>query len=273
MDQVWPGMCREVVCVDRSADMNDTADKLLRGGNPDNPRHVRPGGTFFKQFLPQSDLLKYNLVIASRSLFELPDITSRLKTLDVLWRKTSGYLVLVEAGTNAGYKMVLEARDYILELSRLATEQGESHPEGYIFAPCPHDKFCPRFFDGTNIPCNFEVPFRPLSFKKSNTFHKDRYTYVVLKRGKREESTEKIWPRLVEEPMVRKKHTICRVCTQFGSLRELTATKRKHSKECYNLLRASNWGDMLPVQLSEVPECVDSPSDGELSEPEERVQN
>lgn len=275
VDQVWPGLCREAVCVDRSADMNDMADKLLRGGDPDNPRLVRPGGTFFKQFLPQSRLLKYDLVISSRSLFELPDITSRLKTLDVLWRKTSGYLVIVEAGTNAGYRVVQEARDYVLELSRLATEKGEAHPEGYVFAPCPHDKFCPKFFDGTNVPCNFEVSYKPASFEKDQTAHIDRYTYIVLKRGKRGESNEKNWPRLVEAPLIRKKHTICRMCTHSGTLRELTATKRKHSKECYGLLRASKWGDLLPVQMSEVPEseCVDTPSDGELSEPEESVQN
>lgn len=273
MDHIWPGLCREAMCVDSSADMNNLADSLLRGGNPNNDREVRPGGTFFKQFLPLSRLLKYDLVISSRSLFELPNMTSRLKIIDVLWRKTSGYLVLVEAGTNAGYKLLQEARDYILELSRQAREEGKSHPEGYVFAPCPHDKLCPKFLDGTRVPCNFEVPFKPLSFEKDQAPQKDRFTYVVLKRGKREESTEKNWPRLLESPLARKKHTICRTCTHSGTLRELTATKRKHSKECYELVRCSKWGDLLPVQLYEEPEHDASQSDGEQSEPEECVQN
>lgn len=275
VDEVWPGVCREAVCVDSSADMNDTADKLLRGGDANNPRLVRPGGTFFKQFLPQSNMLKYNLVVSSRSLFELPDITSRLRTLDVLWRKTSNYLVLVEAGTNAGYRVVQEARDYILELSRKTKEEGESHPEGYVFAPCPHDKLCPKFFSDTNVPCNFEVSYKPLDFEKDPTPQKERFTYVVLKRGKREESAEKHWPRLVEDPLLCKKHTVCRTCTRSGTLRELTATKRKHSKECYNLLRASKWGDLLPVQLSEVPEAdhTDTQNERDFSEPEECLQN
>lgn len=274
MDQVWPKVCREAVCVDKSGDMNDVADKLLRGGDLDNPRIVRPGGTFFKRFLPHSSLLKYDLVISSRSLFELPDMTSRLRTLDVLWHKTSGYLILVEAGTNSGYRVVQEARDYVLELSRRAKEEGESHPEGYVFSPCPHDKLCPKFFDGTNIPCNFSVSYKPLSFEKDVVPQADRYTYVVIKRGSREESAVKNWPRLVENPLIRKKHVICRTCTSSGTLRELTATKKKHSKECYRMLKSSKWGDILPVQLSEVPEleCYESESDKE-GEPEECIQN
>lgn len=259
--------------------MNHLADKLLRGGDPEKPRLVREGGTFFKQFLPLSNLLKYDLVISSRSLFELPNMNTRLRTLDILWRKTSGYLVLVEAGTNAGYRIVQEARDYLLELSRRAQEEGESNPEGYVFAPCPHDKFCPKFFNGANIPCNFEVSYKPLSLERDKTPQKDMFTYVVLKRGKREESTEKHWPRLVENPLLRTRHVVCRTCTPFGTLRELTATKRKHTPECYKLFRHSKWGDLLPVQLPQVqdPSSVDNQDNNqdndELSEPQECIQN
>lgn len=170
MDHVWPHICREVVCVDISSDMNALADRLLRGGDPDRPRVVREGGTFFKQFLPLSNLLKYDLVISSHSLFEIPNMSMRLRTIDVLWRKTSGYLVLVESGTNEGYRLVQEARDYLLELSRKSQEEGESNPEGYVFAPCPHDNFCPRFFDGSNIPCNFEVHYKPLPLGKKTKY-------------------------------------------------------------------------------------------------------
>ncbi|XP_045118065.1 methyltransferase-like protein 17, mitochondrial isoform X1 [Portunus trituberculatus] len=274
MDHVWPHTCREVVCVDSSSDMNDLADRLLRGGNADKPRLVREGGTFFKQFLPLSNLLKYDLVISSRSLFEIPNINMRLKTIDVLWQKTSGYLVLVETGSNEGYRLVQEARDYLLELSRKAQEEGEPNPEGYVFAPCPHDNFCPRFFDGSNIPCNFEVDYKPLALGRKQSAQREKFTYVVLKRGMREKSSEKQWPRLVEDPLCRKKHVVCRVCTPSGTLREVTATKRRHSAECYKLMRHSRWGDLVPVQLSEVPDPsnVDTQDGDELSEPEQ-IQN
>lgn len=257
MDKIWPGSCKEAVSVDSSGDMNNLADTLLRGGDINNPLHVREGGTFFKQFLPLSNTHKYDLVLSSRSLFELPDMASRLRTIDVLWRKTSGYLIIVEAGTNEGYRLVLEARDYVLELSRRAYEEGESNPQGYVFSPCSHDKFCPRFFDGSETPCNFRVFYKPFAFGKDKNTEKDLFSYVVLKRGNRDETKEQ-WPRLVRAPLHCNKHIICRTCTKYGMLQELTVTKRRHGSKCYSVCKKTSWGDLLPIVLPE-PEVIHTP--------------
>ncbi|XP_066966107.1 ribosome assembly protein METTL17, mitochondrial [Macrobrachium rosenbergii] len=258
MDSIWPRSCKEVVCIDASEEMNTLADRLLRGGNITDERPIRPGGTFFKQYLPMSDVLKYDLVLSSRSLFELPNMESRLRTLDVLWRKTDGYLVVIEAGTNAGYKAVLEARDYILQLGKGAEEESNSL-QGHVFAPCPHEEFCPRYLDGTYIPCNFEVPYKPFNLSKNVDISKETFSYVVLKKGKSEDT--KNYPRLVKDPMLRKKHIICNVCTKFGTLKELVATKKKHSKECYNVMKHSKLGDLLPIMLSDLENACSTPSD------------
>lgn len=249
IDSVWPEACKEAVCVDASGDMNNLADQLLRGGNNENP-HLRSGMTFFKQFLPLSDKLQYDLVVSARSLLELPDMTARLRTVDVLWRKTAGYLVLIEAGTNAGYRLIQEARDYILQLSERANEYGEPNPEGHVFSPCPHDKFCPRFFDGRNIPCNFKVNFTPLSFVSSSESKADVFTYVVIKPGRRNTDVEE-YPRLVQEPLLRKNHITCRTCSKNGSLQELIVTKKRHGSVCYKVCKNSHWGDLLPLVLPE----------------------
>lgn len=268
MDSIWPRVCKEVVCIDASADMNTLADRLLRGGNTDDERIIRPGGTFFKQFLPMSDVLKYDLVIASRSLFELPDMESRLRTLDVLWRKTARYLVIVEAGTNAGYKIVLEARDYILGLGERAEEEA-SNLQGHVFSPCPHDKFCPRFLDGKYIPCNFEVSFKPFTFSKEKKVQQDRFSYVVMKKG--ECNDEEKYPRVLQEPMLRSKHIICKVCTKYGVLMDFTGTKRKHSKECYRVLKCTGVGDLLPIVFPNPKQTKESANESEpLSSDDER---
>ncbi|XP_053642264.2 ribosome assembly protein METTL17, mitochondrial isoform X2 [Cherax quadricarinatus] len=251
VDKTWPGACKEAVCVDSSAEMNNMADKLLRGGDSKNPLNVRPGGTFFKQFVPMSSTRKYDLVTCSRSLFELPDIAARLRTIDILWRKTHSYLLIVEAGSNAGYRLVLEARDYVLELSRRAHEEGESNPTGYVFSPCSHDKFCPRYLDGTNIPCNFEVSYRPFSINRKINALKDRFSYVIIKRGKRNEDVDQQWPRVIQNPSLKKKHVICHLCTKYGTLQELTVTKRRHGKACYSVSKKASWGDLFPVVLPE----------------------
>jgi hypothetical protein len=48
---------------------------------------------------------------------------------------------------------------------------------------CPHDLPCPRLAHDTT-PCNFEVSYIPLPFQGRCDAKKERYSYVVLKKGK-----------------------------------------------------------------------------------------
>ena len=108
--------------------------------------------------------LKYDLVVSSNSLLELPSAQDRLATLHSLWERveTGGYLVLADTGTNAGFHVIAEARDYLNQISRLASEQaeeeagGSSLTGGHCVSPCPHDRLCPRH-SLDSIPCNFPV--------------------------------------------------------------------------------------------------------------------
>jgi len=43
--------------------------------------------------------------VSAYSLFELPGMESRIETILKLWTKTENYLVIVEEGTNAGFKV------------------------------------------------------------------------------------------------------------------------------------------------------------------------
>ena len=73
-----------------------------------------------------------------------------------------GYLVLAESGTNAGFHVIAEARDYLVQISQLAesedaeAEAGAADGEGHSVAPCSHEAACPRHAHDT-IPCNFPV--------------------------------------------------------------------------------------------------------------------
>lgn len=119
----------EVLCADISRDMNDLAERLLRGGNMGNDHGFE--ALFFRQFLAQSskvihtnkwivnnyshccgkvlkgDFLQisYDLVVSAYSLVELSSLKERLKTLDILWNKTNNYLVIVEQGSAAGFNV------------------------------------------------------------------------------------------------------------------------------------------------------------------------
>lgn len=48
-----------------------------------------------------------------------------------LWNRCDGYLILVEQGSNAGFKLINEARDFILHLN----EKSETKVLGHAFAP------------------------------------------------------------------------------------------------------------------------------------------
>ncbi len=64
-----------------------------------------PAGIFYRMGMPSSRELTYDLVTCTHSLLDLPDEKTRLTTVDKLWRKTGGYLVLIENGTNAGFQV------------------------------------------------------------------------------------------------------------------------------------------------------------------------
>lgn len=56
--------------MDASSDMNDLAEVLLRGGQPEGATPVQ--GTFFRQFLPASHTVSSCVLFPVQSLYEIP---------------------------------------------------------------------------------------------------------------------------------------------------------------------------------------------------------
>lgn len=77
-------------------------------------------------FCPQ---LKFDLVVSAYTMFELPDIKTRFETLLNLWNKTKKYIVLIEIGTRAGFSLINEARDLLLEVS------SHNNTKSHVFSP------------------------------------------------------------------------------------------------------------------------------------------
>lgn len=238
---LWKKHIFEYFNVDTSAEMNDLALILLQGGRGNKNSQLK--GVFYRQFFPHQNVT-YDLVVSAYSLLELPSFETRMETILRLWNKTEKYLVIVEYGSNAGFKVINEARDFILQIK-------DDQNEGHVFGPCPHDSTCPRFLANDHTPCNYEVSYFTLPFGGSSTVKKELYSYVVLKKGKRDPSDEQ-WPRLVRDVLVRSKHSVCRMCTANGKLEEVIFTAAKHGKTTYHCARSSTWGDRIPVQIQPV---------------------
>lgn len=117
-NSVWSeGSLREHVMVDSSSAMLSLAEKLQRDGRPSPLLPSCFPGVYTRQFLSASSDPSYDLVVSSASLLDVGWASSREMVLDALWRKTDGFLVLMEQGTSAGFKAILEARDYIMKVS------------------------------------------------------------------------------------------------------------------------------------------------------------
>jgi len=235
----WKQHIFEYFNVDVSPDMNELAQTLLQGGRTTGIPLIK--GTFYRQFLPASNN-EYDLVVSAYSMLELPSLETRLETILNLWNKTQHYLIIVEQGTNAGFKVVNELRDFILQIDSTANS-------GYVFSPCSHDLVCPRFVADDGTPCNFEVAYFNMPIGQKLKLREEWYSYAVLKKGTRPENLP--WPRIIRPTLVKSKHSICRICTAGGKLEEVIFTAKKHGKITYHCARSSKWGDLLPVTLEE----------------------
>ncbi|KAL5019644.1 hypothetical protein ScPMuIL_002536 [Solemya velum] len=153
---IWDKLVVEHYCVDPSGDMNSIARLLLQDG--DNQKDMHVPGVYFRQFQPSADTNKFHLVVSAYCLMEHESMQERLTMVDNLWKLTDSYMILVENGTQAGHRLVMEARDYILQMQT----QEEDSFSGHVFAPCPHDVGCPKLLREVPTPCTFQVHHTPL---------------------------------------------------------------------------------------------------------------
>lgn len=240
---VWSSTLKEYVCIDTSADMIDLAERIL------NHRTPKIETVFYRQHLPAAPIPGYDIVVSAYGLLELPSLESRLETICKLWEKTEQYLVIVEQGTNSGFEIVNEARDFVLNVFK----EGDTVPsKAHVFAPCPHEYKCPRFWKD-DTPCNFQIHYTTLPISGVAKAKEELYSYVVIKKGEHPENSAR-WPRIVRPVLKRPSHAICRMCVAAGELKEEIFTTYKNGKNTYRCARISTWGDRLPFDFVEVEE-------------------
>ncbi|RWS09006.1 methyltransferase-like protein 17: mitochondrial [Dinothrombium tinctorium] len=244
-NQVWPNSLSEHFNVDASEHMNDTSRLLLQIGRERNP--LLYNGVFYRQFLPVSSVVKYDLVVSAFSLLELPNSAARVHVIENLWHKTQDMLVFIEHGNISGFAAILEARNFILQktghdvtttfhVKPIDTEvedrKPENAPTSHIIAPCPHHYPCPRLFTGGSVLCNFQVPYMPLNYGQEKIeIMKERFSYIVLRKGQEPVKEKPNWPRVVEPIRKNGGHVACKMCCADGKLHPVTFTKSKHKGE------------------------------------------
>ncbi|XP_008333153.1 methyltransferase-like protein 17, mitochondrial [Cynoglossus semilaevis] len=261
----WAESLKEMICVDSSGPMNILAERLLRGDDEKAQPHIKH--VYFRHFLPVSPKVQFDLVVSAFTLSELQSVKDREEAVFTLWRKTSSYLVLIENGTMEGHQILMEARDSLLTKQEKMVH--DPRPAS-VFAPCPHERTCPKLTGHRVLPCNFVQLYQPVSLPRfpNNSPQREKFSYLILTRsGSQQEETEGLdWARLVAPVLRRSRHVHCHTCGSDGELKHLVVTTSKYTKDIYRCARNSEWGDQLPLLQTEEEdeeEGVQNQSDSE----------
>ncbi|MFE0511739.1 small ribosomal subunit Rsm22 family protein [Streptomyces sp. NPDC058964] len=140
-------------------------------------------------------------------------------------------VVLVEAGTPAGYARVIEARDRLVDA-------------GFqVAAPCPHSAACP-IVPGEDW-CHFSARVSRSSLHRqvkggSLAYEDEKFSYVAAVRFPAAPAAA----RVVRRPQIRKGQVLLDLCEAEEQLRRTTVTKR-HG-DLYKAARDADWGDPWP---------------------------
>ncbi|KAM0788738.1 hypothetical protein ACM66B_002830 [Microbotryomycetes sp. NB124-2] len=150
---------------------------------------------------------KRTIAIAS---FALSDISSREKRKEFvrnMWDSGADVIVIIDRGTPAGSRTVIEAREQLLMFGRRGMDAAEEFgvdpdapaPGSFVLAPCPHDGKCP-LHHSTKSFCHFSQRVQSPRFlrqTKHTTRGEDdaKFSYVAVQRGQRPTS---VLPEAVE---------------------------------------------------------------------------
>ncbi|MES5825103.1 small ribosomal subunit Rsm22 family protein [Streptomyces sp. RG80] len=142
-------------------------------------------------------------------------------------------VVIVEAGTPAGYARVIEARDRLIGA-------------GFrVAAPCPHSAACP-IVPGEDW-CHFSTRVSRSSLHRqvkggSLAYEDEKFSYVAAARF----PVDPAAARVVRRPQIRKGQVLLDLCEPEERLSRRTVTK-KHG-DLYKAARDATWGDPWPAE-------------------------
>lgn len=169
---------------------------------------------------------KADLVVASYVLAESPEKKAASVAVD-LWQSAGGALALIEPGTPDGFARIRAARAALIAAG------------AHVAAPCTHDKVCPLSGDDW---CHFSQRLprsrdHMLLKEASVPFEDERYSYVVMTRGKALSGA-----RILAPPLESKPGLTFKLCDENGLRAQFVAVR---DKDEYRRIRKRGWGDLF----------------------------
>ena len=176
-----------------------------------------------------SDSIGADVVLASYALTELAPAAWQ-NALAKLWSLAGRLLVIVEPGTMAGFKRVLQYRDVLLTAG------------AQLVAPCSHDGICPLAESARWCHFSARLPrSRDHLFAKTADvpFEDEKFSYLVAGKGFGELARGR---RILASPRVSKANVALTLCAP-GTPEEYVVDRR--SKDAYRAAKRCGWGDAI----------------------------
>lgn len=220
--ELWP---LEVATLVEASAPARKAGQALAAGLSVTPTWLAGDATIDLDGLQPADL-----VTAAYVLDELAP-ASIAKLVERLWRLTAGTLLVIEPGTPAGWRRILDVRALLIAAG------------AHVLAPCPHEAPCPL------VPpdwCHFS---RRVARSRLHRLAKDadvpwedeKFIYVA---AAREPPAARI-PRVLAPPKAGSGKVALKLCQPDGSAAERLFTRR--DGEDFRAARRADWGDALGI--------------------------
>ncbi|MFN7933301.1 MAG: small ribosomal subunit Rsm22 family protein [Bryobacteraceae bacterium] len=168
---------------------------------------------------------EHDAVVASYALGELKP-APRMQALDRAWKAARQFLILVEPGSTAGFTVIRECRDRLLEAG------------GHMIAPCPGEMPCPiAGKDWCHFAARLERSRLHRRLKHGQLSYEDeKYSYVILSKAPADACAGRIIRRPTHQPGLIEL-TVC----SGGKIAAQRINKRDRNK--FAAARRADWGD------------------------------
>jgi ribosomal protein RSM22 (predicted rRNA methylase) len=174
----------------------------------------------------------HDLVTIAYVLDEL-DPDRRAPLIDRLWSLTGDTLLIVEPGTSAGWRRILDARRQLLDAG------------AHLVAPCPHTADCPLVApDWCHFSRRVARSRVHLQAKDADVpWEDEKFIYLAVSRH----SLARPQARVIAAPRAGSGKVELKLCSEDGSAYWERVTRRQGDR--YKRARRAEWGDVLSSGL------------------------
>lgn len=158
------------------------------------------------------------------------ELPAREKLVAELWARTADTLLIVESGTPAGWRRILEARAQLLALG------------AELLAPCPHAQACPVVSPDW---CHFSQRVPRSRWHRQGKgaelgYEDEKFIYLAASRR----AGAGYAGRVLTSPAGRSGLVALKLCTAEGTLEHRTLSKRDGA--AFKVAKKLEWGDEFP---------------------------